>query len=255
MRDGAQSIHRALAILRTLATSRETGTGLSAIVETTGLSPPTVHRILHALIEEGVVERKPRTGRYALGSEIHLLALARTVQSKMLTVAAPYLQELASDIGDTVFLTLRSGLDTICIARRLGSYPIQVLVLSVGDRRPLGISSAGHALMAAMPHAEARRVLLENGSRIRASELKPQEAREAVRLARARGYALRERGIVPGTKAISVVMSDENKAPNAALTVAGIARRLPLTHIADVVARLKQCAGQIEARYVSKSAG
>jgi hypothetical protein len=35
--------------------------------------------------------------------------------------ATPHLDEAADEIGDTLFLTLRAGLDTVCVARRLGA--------------------------------------------------------------------------------------------------------------------------------------
>ncbi|MBJ7404217.1 MAG: helix-turn-helix domain-containing protein, partial [Bradyrhizobium sp.] len=55
-RPGAQAIRRALAVLRILAAGREDGVPLAEVVRTTGLKRPTVHRIVHVLIEEGIVE-------------------------------------------------------------------------------------------------------------------------------------------------------------------------------------------------------
>lgn len=246
MRDGAQSIRRALAILRTLAVSRETGLGLVEIADLTGLRQPTAHRILKALVVEGIVERKQRTRRYALGSEIHHLALARPARSRVLQAAEPHLRQLGAEIGDTVFLTLRTGLDTICIARQLGSHPIQVLALDVGDRRPLGVSSAGFAIMAAMSSATCRRILTENRSRIGALGLSPGVVAASITQARSLGYSVRERGIVPGTRAVSIAFRDEAGGRNAAITVAAIARRLQSSRAAEVAQILKRSAGEIE---------
>lgn len=50
---------------------------LAEVVQATGLTRPTVHRIVHVLIEEGIVERHDRTGRYAIGNQVPELALAR----------------------------------------------------------------------------------------------------------------------------------------------------------------------------------
>jgi DNA-binding IclR family transcriptional regulator len=50
-RKGAQAIRRALAVLRILAAGREEGLPLAEVVQATGLTRPTVHRIVHALIE------------------------------------------------------------------------------------------------------------------------------------------------------------------------------------------------------------
>lgn len=68
-RQGAQAIRRALAVLRILAAGREDGVPLAEVIRATGLTRPTVHRIVHVLIEEGIVERHERTGRYAIGNQ------------------------------------------------------------------------------------------------------------------------------------------------------------------------------------------
>jgi uncharacterized membrane protein len=69
-RQGAQAIRRALSVMRILAAGREEGVHLSEVVRATGLTRPTVHRILCALIEESIVERSDRSGRYAIGRQV-----------------------------------------------------------------------------------------------------------------------------------------------------------------------------------------
>ena len=65
---GTQSIQRAVAVLRILATARETGLGLTEISVQAALPHPTAHRILRILIAEGIVEQKRGTRRSLLGS-------------------------------------------------------------------------------------------------------------------------------------------------------------------------------------------
>ena len=164
-RQGGQAIRRAVAVLRTLAVGGERGVPLAEIVQATSLARPTVHRIVHVLIEEGIVERSERTGNYVVGRQVPELALARPSRSPLLIAAEPHLAAASAQLGDTLFLTVRTGLDTLCVARRIGSYPIQVLSIEVGVRRPLGVSSAGVAILAAMPAPEARKIVLANEAR------------------------------------------------------------------------------------------
>jgi DNA-binding IclR family transcriptional regulator len=244
--DGTQSIRRALSILRILATGREAGFGLTDIAHQAGLTRPTTHRILAVLVAEGIVEQKLRTRRYAVGEQIPLLALSRPANSPLLAAALPHLNEAVRAIGDTGFLTLRAGLDTVCLARRFGSYPVQVLALDVGDRRPLGVSSAGFAFLASLKWQEARRIVMQNRRRFASYNLSMEEALRSVAEARTCGYALRDRGLVPGTRAVSVTISAGGQAV-AALTIAAIARRLPQARVASVVERLRGHTAQIEA--------
>src|SRR5262245_43915146 len=74
---GTQSIQRAVAVLRILATARETGLGLTEISKHAELTRPTTHRILSVLVGEGIVEQRPNTRRYVVGEQIPLLALSR----------------------------------------------------------------------------------------------------------------------------------------------------------------------------------
>ncbi len=241
---GAQSIRRALAILRVVAAGRDAGLSLQQVTEATGLSRPTTHRILRALVAEGVAEQSPRTRRYLVGEQISLLALARPRRSLLEDVSAPVLDRAARELGDTVFLTVRTRLDTVCLARRLGSYPIQVLEIEVGARRPLGVSSAGLAMLATLEDTEVEEVLRHNAARLVAFGTDPRRAAIQVAAGRARGHILQDPGLVPGTKAISVPMLRGN-ALVGVLTVAAIHKRLASWRQKAVVETLKGFGGEI----------
>src|SRR4051794_27727554 len=199
-RAGAQAIRRALRVLRILATGREEGIALAEVVRSTGLTRPTAHRIIHVLIEEGLVEKNEATGQYAIGRQVPELALARQSRSPLLAAAEPWLTTVSQQVGDTLFLTVRTGLDTLCVARRIGTYPIQVLSIEVGARRPLGVSSAGIAILAALPAQEARAIVADNHVRFRGYRTTAARALEQVALTRRRGYCLHHTGLVHGTK-------------------------------------------------------
>jgi DNA-binding IclR family transcriptional regulator len=225
-RQGAQAIRRALAVLRILATGREAGVPLTEVVRATGLSRPTVHRIVHVLIEEGIVERNEKSGRYAIGNQVPELALARPRPSPLLVAANPSLRRASAAIGDTLFLTVRTGNDTLCVDRRIGAYPIQVLSIEVGARRPLGVSSAGVAILAAMPAQEARKIVAANEKRFEAYRTDAATVMEQITIARRRGYNMREIGLVQGTKSISTWIKTPDGRPAAAMTVSAVRTRL-----------------------------
>lgn len=235
---GGQAIRRALAVLRTLAVGRENGVPLAEVVQATSLTRPTVHRIVHVLIEEGIVERSGRSGHYAIGRQVPELALARPSRSPLLIAAEPHLAAASAKLGDTLFLTVRTGLDTLCVARRIGSYPIQVLSIEVGARRPLGVSSAGVAILAAMPSAEARKIVLANEARFGAYRTDAAAVLAQIQLARRRGYNLRDVGLVQGTKSLSAWIRTPDGQPAAAITLSAMRNRLSprrATEVADIL--------------------
>lgn len=242
---GVQSIRRALNVMRVLASRRDAGLPLGETANFTGLTRPTAHRILTTLVAEGMVEKMSRTGRYVLGDQIQLLALARSGRSPLLTAAEPHLDSLAKKIGDALFLTLRTGLDTVCIARRLGHYPIQVLVIEVGDRRPLGITSAGLAMLAKQRKEESREIIVQNASRFSFYGVTVHEALKGVADARALGYCFRKQGIVPGTRALSVAFNDVRSKACAALTAVAVSHRMPTQRVSEIVDLMTQSAQAI----------
>ncbi len=243
-RQGAQSIRRALSVLRILAAGRESGALLADVVQATGLTRPTVHRILHVLIEEGIVEQHPRSKRYAIGGQVSELALARQSRSPLLVAAEPYLTKVSAALGDTLFLTVRTGLDTLCLARRIGTFPIQVLSIEVGVRRPLGVSAAGVAMLASLDVDESKRIISANQPRFESYKTSGREVSRQVAIARRTGYYIRERGIVPGTKSLAAWI----QAPGvtAALTVSMIGARLDPDREQEVAAILLENAGRIQ---------
>lgn len=244
-RQGAQAIRRALSVLRILASGRETGVQLREVVRATGLTRPTVHRIIHVLIEEGIVERIEKSDRFAVGRQVSELALARRTRSRLLTAAEPHLAKLSADIGDTVFLTTRTGFDTLCVWRRVGTYPIQVLSIEVGARRPLGVSSAGVAILSALPGREARAIIEKNANRFASYKTTAPEILEQIGDARDRGYNLRDKGLIEGTRSISAWITGRDNQVIAAVTVSAIRRRLNPRRVPEVADAALQAARSI----------
>ena len=87
---GIQSIERASAILRALA-SGPRRLGVSDLSDRLGLAKGTTHGLLRTLQAEGLVEQDPETGKYQLGAA--LLQLANSYLD---------VNELRADLDETV---------------------------------------------------------------------------------------------------------------------------------------------------------
>lgn len=232
---GARSIRRAVSILRILATGQEHGVRITDIVRQTGLNRPTVHRILRVLIEEEAVEQDPGTRRYMVGPEVSLLGLSRAARVPVKTVAEPYLRHIAEQCGDSVFLTIRSGFDSICVDRKTGNYPVKVLSIEVGARRPLGISVSGLVLLAFADEADREEVLLGNEQRLSSHDLDTDVLRRRITEIRSLGYAYSEVGVVPGTRALALPVFDAEGQLVASIAVSALAERLSPERLATLV--------------------
>ncbi len=245
---GIRAVSRAFQVLRVLALGGEHGMRLTDVVRYCGLSRPTVHRLLQSLITEGVAEQEAGTRRYRVGLEISLLGLSRPARFAVRAAAEPYLQALADDLGDTVFLTIRAGSDSVAIDRKTGSYPIKVLAIEVGVRRPLGIGVAGIMLLATLEPQEAERICKLNAERLPAEGPTIQTIRNRVRTARAAGYAYSEVGVLRGTRAVAVPVLDAGGQALATITVSAMADRLSEAKLPQVVETLRKAATLISRR-------
>lgn len=244
--DGAQSIRRALAVLKTLARSGDTGTTLGPIIDSTGLSRPTAHRILHVLVEEGIVEQRPGTKRYSLPGDFLTALLDQPLLAPLLKAAESQIRRVANMMGDTVYLSVLDGADMLCVARRLGSHPVQLLMMKVGRKLPLGFGVGSMAVLATMPEHERRERLIVNTDRLSSYGIDLARAMKVAGEVEARGYAMREAGLPSGTRCISVVIRATPYSPIGTLTVASTTQRIPLVQVEERVRILKGSATTIE---------
>ena len=147
---GAQSIQRAIILLWYIAKRNERGVTLSQIAKQSGMNVATVHRILSALTQEGLITRDLVSKRYHLDFGLSLLGDAAhqySIRNQFRTL----LEHIAEETGNTVFLLIRSGSDVLCIDRVDGKFPIRTVPIDVGVRRPLGIGAGSLALIAFLP--------------------------------------------------------------------------------------------------------
>ncbi|WP_370691880.1 IclR family transcriptional regulator domain-containing protein [Bradyrhizobium xenonodulans] len=175
-----------------------------------------------------------------------LLALSRRIRDPLLDIVSPHLRAAVSELGDTGFFTRCVGFETVCVARQLGSYPIQALAWDVGERRPLGLSNAGIAILSSMQSDAAREVFAKNRSRFSRYGVSTEAILQEVAVARSKGFAGRERSLIPGTSPISVaIRSSCGEAPGA-LAITPTARRRSPERTEEIVARLRRHATAIE---------
>lgn len=245
---GAQTVRRALTLLRLVATGQEAGVRMTDLSEMSGLSRPTVHRLLQVLLAEGAVERGAGSRRYRIGPEMLLLGLSRTGGVPVRAEADPCLRDLAQSVGDTVFLTVRHGADSVCVARHLGHHPIQVLSIEVGVRRPLGASVSGVVLLASMNEAEGLQLIHSNLPRLERLGLTLTEVQQRVELARRDGFAHAPRGVVAGTSALAVPVRDAHDQVVAVVSISALADRLQPRRKLEVLEHMRQCAARISRR-------
>jgi IclR family acetate operon transcriptional repressor len=150
------AVERALAVLDALADGTpELGT--NEIARRTGINASTVSRLLATLVNSGMVEHVPSSGRYRLG--LRLLQLGNAVLGRLdlREVARPHLHELAGETGETATLSAPGEHDAMTVDFAQSASSVQS-VARVG--RP----SVGHATATGKVLLAFGRAQLPNGA-------------------------------------------------------------------------------------------
>jgi len=114
--DKSTSIEKTLTILLVfVAQNRELGT--MEISRKLGFHRATVSRILHTLTRFKFLEQNPDTKMFRLGLSAARLGLAfnQHLQSDLVNIARPYVDELRDSTSETIVFEVRSG-DNIYVA-------------------------------------------------------------------------------------------------------------------------------------------
>jgi IclR family acetate operon transcriptional repressor len=75
---------------------------LTDLAERSGLSVPTVHRLLRSMVLADLVEQDPRSSRYGLGPELTRLSHRYLARLPVLGALSPYLAQVRDAVGATV---------------------------------------------------------------------------------------------------------------------------------------------------------
>jgi len=249
---GAQSVDRTLSLLAMVGRHAERGVSLSGIVTESGLSKPTVRRLLLALMHAGLIEQTEADRRYYLGEEAYVLGSLASRRFGLLQLSMDSLQRLSKTTEDTSFLSVRRGTFSICLYREEGSYPVRTHALQAGFEHPLGAGAGSLAILAAFPDEEVEAILAANQKLLAGQYplLPPQRIREDVAVTRARGFALNPGLIVANSWGVGRVILSPDGRPAGALSIAAIDSRLQKARQVELAGFLAQEASIIEQKLV-----
>ncbi len=222
---GAQLVSKIGRILQAVAQHPD-GISAAAAAHATGLTRPTTHRLLASLAVEGLVDHDAVRGRWFLGPELYLLGTLASARYDISDVARESVRLLARETGESAFFSARRGTETVCLLREEGSFPIRSFVLHEGVRFPLGVASAGLAILSYLPEEEVETYLASADLETRWG---PQHAAAAVRdriaATRETGYAVNPALILEGSWGMGAAVFDTAGRPAWALSLTGIESR------------------------------
>jgi DNA-binding IclR family transcriptional regulator len=207
---------------------------LAGLVDATGLSRPTAHRLAAALEAHRLVGRDG-AGRYRLGLRVLAWAGAVSAEFGLAEAARPVLEALRDETGESAQLFVRDGDSRLCVAASERPSGLRDTV-PVGAVLPIDRGSGGKVLLAyaAIAGAEAG----AKGSRVPGIDLAELET------IRRRGWAASVAEREEGVCSVSAPVLDSAGRIHAALGISGPINRLgrqPGRHLsAPVVAAARE---------------
>jgi len=247
---GAQAIARAARLLRLVTAAGDGGASLQELARDADLTRSTAHRLLSALRAEGLVDRDEETARWMPGPELFLMGTVAAARYDVTALARDIVRSLAVKTEESAFLSVRRADETVCLLREEGSFPIRSFVLSEGVRFPLGVASAGLAILSFLPdhdvdaYLERHPDLSRRWGRTHART----PLRRRLMDTKERGYAINPGLIVEGSWGLGAAVFDRTGRPEWALSLTGVEFRFGPDRSAQLGRTLLSHAHELSAR-------
>jgi DNA-binding IclR family transcriptional regulator len=242
-KEGNTSVDKILKILLSFAPyNQEQGT--VEISQKLGFHTATVSRNLQILTAHGFLNKNPKSKKYRLGQSILTLwdALRHSLDSELIQVAIPFLDELRDAVQETVVLEILSGDTTVIVYMAEANSPLRIKG-TIGDRRPLHAPAGAKAILAFSSREFIDQILSHKLARLTPNTLTdPKIIEDRLRKIKQQGFSFDNEETNIGINAYGApVFNYENK-PIAAVVVAGPTSRIKAQKHQTITSKLKKTA-------------
>ncbi|WP_427109613.1 IclR family transcriptional regulator [Lysinibacillus xylanilyticus] len=231
-----QLLERAMTIAKVLASeASENSLSISELSAKCNLPLSTLHRILKAMIKEGMIEQDDQTKQYRLGTIWMELGLQVYDTMDYISKIRPELERLAREVEESVYLSKPAGLDTIIIERiDSAANPIRIYD-QLGIRIPMHIGAANKAILATMPVSQAKEIIKQLIPHEEIAELEAQL--EQIRL---QGFSISHGERTAGTSSIAVSILNGFNEVVGAVSIGFVSFNVTAEHINILTERLME---------------
>ncbi|GGM48382.1 hypothetical protein GCM10010489_19710 [Microbacterium saperdae] len=184
------------------------------------------------------------------GPELFLMGSVAATRYDVTGLARDIVRSLAVKTEESAFFSARRADETVCLLREEGAFPIRSFVLSEGVRFPLGVASAGLAILAFLPDHDVDTYLERHPDLDNTWGGTHGERPLRTRLAetKERGYAINPGLIVEGSWGIGAAVFDRAGRPEWALSLTGVEFRFGPDRMAQLGRTLLAHAHELSAR-------
>ncbi len=245
---GTQAVIRAIRLLKAFSPARPELT-LAELCAEIGLSKTTTHRLLSALLSEGLVVRRGARNSYQLGPEVIALGSQALLTSDLRKQARPTLEALAVETGETATLEVRAG-DQMLVLDGVDGRHLISAHLDIGTRWPIHATSTGKCVLAHLPEA-LREVLLRSPLQ-RFTEntvTSPERLRSELGEIRSAGFSVAYEELEVGYVGVAAEVRGPLGEVEGAICIGGPASRLTRRQVQVLGPSLRSAADRISGRH------
>lgn len=239
-----QSVVRAIHLLKCF-TLEKRELSLAELAELTKLNKSTAHGIISTLKAQGLIDQNEKTLRYRLG--LGILELGETVLGSMniLDIAAPLLEKLSNQVGETVMLGILDGTDVVYIYKHETSQSMRI-VTAVGARNPAYCTSLGKAMLAHLSPEQLQRHLPRVLSPKTSNSIqnKPYLLNQLADI-RINGYAYENGEAIEGLSCVGAPIFNNQGVASYAISVAAPTMRFDSLKMSQVRVKLQDVATEL----------
>jgi IclR family pca regulon transcriptional regulator len=216
-RDFVQAIERGLSVILAFADHHPL-LSLTEVAQATGLSRPTVRRILLTLRELGYVRMEGRM--FGLTPRILAVGYAYLSSLSLTEIAQPHMEWVIDQTRESCSLSTLDGTDVVYVSR-VQTHRVASLTLATGTRLPAYATAMGRVLLADLPTTQLERYLATVDFR----PLTPRtvgsarELRRRLDEVRRQGWAFVDQELEDGLRALSAPVRAANGQVIAALSM------------------------------------
>jgi IclR family transcriptional regulator, acetate operon repressor len=201
---------------------------LAHLQQLTNIPKPTLHRLLHTMIEHGLI-RQDDTGIYSVGSELFRLAHDVYNQFHIPVEARQIMIDLQHEAKETIHLSLFRGGQLVYAEKLEAPHPFQ-MVSRVGKLQPLHSSAIGKAVLALLPEPEAAQLLARSLKRMTEFTIvDPRTLLTSLAAVRIQGFAVDDEEDEAGLRAIGCAICDAQGRPTGGLSIVAPSFQMSLT--------------------------
>jgi IclR family transcriptional regulator, KDG regulon repressor len=249
----APILKKAIDILRLLIKEYQP-LGVTEIAKTVSVSKSTAFGILQSFQEEGLVTKDTVTKKYAIGKEMMRLSKLVFKGQDLVSIARPFLERLAGQVDETVFLGVREY-DAVKVIDVIEAKKDLKISSPVGTKLPIIAGAIGKIFLSTMSTEEVMAYVREKGlpqyteRSITDMNAFVKEIDETRRL----GYSVDMEEYLKGIRAIATLIRQDEK-PVGAIWFVGFSNSMIDERLNHIIRTLRHTADQISARMSFSSA-